>query len=298
MRYTNLLSTLSHKRASFHISKTQKRMNNKLKIGDFAKLCHVSVKTLHHYEKKGLLIPHEIDPWTGHRFYHLSQTVRLCNILHMKSLGMSLDEIAHSLKQGNDTPELKLIEKKYKNCKLEIEKLEYQLHQLEALRSIQINDSDTSQFTIKPIPATIIASCRKSLQSFDELNHLCCNIICPEMLRLQCTCPEPQYSYFIWHNISASPKILDIEYCEAIGEMHTNTPILKFHNAPAMNHALCYQHIGPYPSIPITMTKILAYLETQHLTPIDLPRFHLIHGPWNKPTPAKYLTEIQIPLEY
>ena len=39
----------------------------KLKIGEFSKLMQVTVKTLRHYEQMGLLIPYEVDKWTGYR---------------------------------------------------------------------------------------------------------------------------------------------------------------------------------------------------------------------------------------
>ena len=37
----------------------------KLKIGEFSQMMQVTVKTLRHYEQKGLLIPDEVDEWTG-----------------------------------------------------------------------------------------------------------------------------------------------------------------------------------------------------------------------------------------
>ena len=33
----------------------------KLKIGEFSKMMQVTVKTLRHYEQKGLLLPDEVD---------------------------------------------------------------------------------------------------------------------------------------------------------------------------------------------------------------------------------------------
>ena len=44
-----------------------------LQIGEFSKICQVSVKTLHHYDKIGLLAPTEVDRITGYRFYQLEQ---------------------------------------------------------------------------------------------------------------------------------------------------------------------------------------------------------------------------------
>ena len=36
-----------------------------LSIGEFSKICQVSVKTLHHYDKLGLLVPAQVDAETS-----------------------------------------------------------------------------------------------------------------------------------------------------------------------------------------------------------------------------------------
>ena len=45
----------------------------RLKIGKFSRLMQVTVKTLRHYEQKELLIPNEVDEWTGYRYYSIGQ---------------------------------------------------------------------------------------------------------------------------------------------------------------------------------------------------------------------------------
>ena len=46
-------------------------MRQKLKIGEFFQMMQVTVKTLRHYEQLGLLLPDEVDEWTGYRYYRL-----------------------------------------------------------------------------------------------------------------------------------------------------------------------------------------------------------------------------------
>ena len=65
-----------------------------LRIGEFSQLGQVSVRTLHHYDERGLLKPAEIDNWTGYRFYSVKQLPRLNRILALKDLGFSLDQIS------------------------------------------------------------------------------------------------------------------------------------------------------------------------------------------------------------
>ena len=47
----------------------------------------VTVKTLRHYEQKGLLLPHDVDNLTGYRYYSIDQMQKLKSIreLHLDS---------------------------------------------------------------------------------------------------------------------------------------------------------------------------------------------------------------------
>ena len=65
----------------------------KLKIGEFSKMMQVTVKTLRHYEQKGLLVPDEVDEWTGYRYYTITQMQRLNTIRGLQRQGFSLEEI-------------------------------------------------------------------------------------------------------------------------------------------------------------------------------------------------------------
>lgn len=63
------------------------------KIGDFARLCRVSVKTLRYYDEIGLLKPGEVDRFTRYRFYADHQQAVLQRILALKELGFTLEQI-------------------------------------------------------------------------------------------------------------------------------------------------------------------------------------------------------------
>lgn len=61
-------------------------------VGQVAKLAHISVRTLHHYDELGLLTPSERSE-AGYRLYTESDLERLQQVLFYKELGFSLDEI-------------------------------------------------------------------------------------------------------------------------------------------------------------------------------------------------------------
>ena len=66
-------------------------------IKEAAQLSGVYVKTLHHYDKIGLLVPLKSE--NGYRTYSQEDLERLQVILYYKYLGFSLEKIAELLKE-------------------------------------------------------------------------------------------------------------------------------------------------------------------------------------------------------
>lgn len=60
--------------------------------GEFAKKANVSVRTIHYYEKKGLIRPEKVSE-SGYRYYGEEEFARIQRILTLKLLGFSLEEI-------------------------------------------------------------------------------------------------------------------------------------------------------------------------------------------------------------
>ena len=86
----------------------------KLKIGEFSRLMQVTVKTLRHYEQKGLLKPDEVDEWTGYRYYSINQMQRLQTIRDLQRLGFSLDEIKDLFEDNSHIPSIRQLTEKIK----------------------------------------------------------------------------------------------------------------------------------------------------------------------------------------
>jgi DNA-binding transcriptional MerR regulator len=69
-------------------------MSSSLAIGDFARATHMSVKTLRHYHRVGLLEPADVDPRTGYRYYTTEQIPTAQVIRRFRQLDMPLDDIS------------------------------------------------------------------------------------------------------------------------------------------------------------------------------------------------------------
>jgi DNA-binding transcriptional MerR regulator len=68
-------------------------MPSSLAIGDFSRATHLSVKTLRHYHRVGLLIPAEIDPDSSYRRYNTEQIPTAQVIRRFRNLDMPLEQI-------------------------------------------------------------------------------------------------------------------------------------------------------------------------------------------------------------
>ncbi|MCQ2301658.1 MAG: MerR family transcriptional regulator [Bacteroidales bacterium] len=272
------------------------KVNNKLKIKEFSLLCGVTVKTLRHYEKIGLLQPFEVDEWTGYRYYNVSQMQAMENIRRLKEMGFSLDEIIEMFASGSLKPTLQTLEKKIAESERELHKLQQRCTMLRNLVDSQNKIQKMEQISIQSLPEVIVASHRKTISSYNDLGRLCCEVIGPEMARLGCKCPEPGYCFTIEHN-EYRPTNIDIEYCEQVEEMGKDSEIIQFKKISAVEKAICMKHYGPYERLYQSYVELFKYIEQQGYKVIGAPRANYIDGIWNQEDPEKWLTMIQVPVE-
>lgn len=130
-------------------------MSRLFRIGDVAKLFHLSVSSLRHYEEAGLLVPEYIDSDTGYRYYSTRQFEVLNTIRYLRALDMPLPEIADFL-QNRD---IELIEEKLRHQKEVVIEKQKELNRIERKidkRLYQLHDASTCELdtvSVRNIPA-------------------------------------------------------------------------------------------------------------------------------------------------
>ena len=149
---------------------------------------------------------------------------------------------------------------------------------------------------VKSLPSRIFATHRRKIESYQELFNLCPNIIGPEMARLGCECPEPQYCFTVEYQEEYG-KDIDIEYFEAVAERKEESELIKFKELPEVPKALCINHYGAYEKMPATFAELYSYAEANGYQPDAQARFNYIDGIWNKETEDEWMTEIQLPVK-
>ena len=96
-------------------------------IGEVARLFHMSVSSLRHYESLGLLSPEYINPDSGYRYYSTRQFEVLNTLRYLRALDMLLPEIADFL-QNRD---VETIEQKLRQQKAVVEQKLAELSRIE-----------------------------------------------------------------------------------------------------------------------------------------------------------------------
>ena len=269
----------------------------KFKIGEFSRMMQVTVKTLRHYEKKGLLLPYEVDEWTGYRYYTICQMQKLNAIRQLQRLGFTLEEIKELYEDDSHVPSVEQLTEKISKTEELLKQLMERREQLKEWLESSKKHNDMEKYSIELLPEVIVASHREVISDYGALGMLCYEKIGPEMQRLGCQCPMPGYCFTIEHSEEYSPDSIDIEYCEQVVEMGQNSHIIQFKCLPAVEKALCVKHMGPYERFYETFAEVFQYIEENGYRIIDHPRTCYIDGIWNQEDPEKWLSIIQVPIE-
>lgn len=269
----------------------------KFKIGEFSRLGRVTVKTLRHYDKIGLLKPGIVDKWTGYRYYSPDQLQKLLYIVKLKQLGFSLAEIIELYEDERHYPDISALEAKIRECEKELSILKQRHEQLKSLVAAQKKSIGMEKIYSDSLPSITVAYNRTVLPNYDALGMHLVTVVAPEMARLGCECPEPGYCFTTETAGEYKAENFEIEYCEMVKEAKEDSDIVKFKTLPAYPKAMCMKVYGPYSNLRESYLELFAEIAKMGLEVIADPRANYVDGIWNQDDPAKWLTIIQVPVK-
>ena len=260
------------------------------KIGMFAQMNHITIKTLRFYEEQGLLLPAYVDGENGYRYYTMNQMADIQRITALKQAGFTLDDIK-LINQGADTAYL-LSTKKAALLK-KIAELTSQIAVIDGYLSGPAGTLD-APVLIRTIPAVTVASMKKRIDSYDELFSLMPEMGA-EMERLGCRCALPEYCFTHYLEPGFRDEHILIETCEAVTEKKEDSALVKFRELPEIT-AACIFHKGSYSNFSESYAAILRFIEENGYKICGNIRENYIDGIWNKDREEDWLSEIQIPV--
>ncbi|NLL78651.1 MAG: MerR family transcriptional regulator [Clostridiales bacterium] len=271
--------------------KKPKEPSRLYRIGMFAGMNHVTVKTLRHYDEQGLLKPAYVDEESGYRYYQVSQIADLHQILALKNVGFNLEEIKEI--QMGKMDRTQLIRKKQEILG-ELSRLTDKLAQLESyLAGESLNLS--APVLVKSLPEVTVASMQTVVKSYDALFDAMPKMG-EEMERLGCVCAQPEYCFTHYLEPGYKEEQVRIETCEAVTERKEDSELIQFKVFPEVKEAACIFHKGSYNDFSKSYAVVLKYIEENGYEICGNIRESYIDGVWNKESEKEWLSEIQIPV--
>ena len=240
-----------------------------LKIGDFSQLGQVSVRTLHHYDDRGLLKPARIDDWTGYRFYSMEQLPRLNRILALKDLGFSLDQIGRLV--DDDVPAEQLrgmlalkqaeIERQLTVGRTRLLRVEARLRQIE-----QEGEPSPYEVVLKKTAPQTIASTRTTVPTLEDMPTFRCDLYDELYGSLKRHRVEPGTPEFaLYHTVEYLKRDIDMEAAVAVDGPRGAGPEgggnrLAFRGLPAVREMASVVHEGSAWEIPKAITALFGWI--------------------------------------
>lgn len=261
-------------------------------IGEFSKLCGLSVKTLRFYHDEGVLLPAAVDDQSGYRYYSDGQLETARVIGYLRSLDFGLDEIKQIIHGGADeTDVLAIVERQQAALEERIRRDRRAVRSLkqfleEERRSIAMVRA-SYEVEEKVVPPLLIAGIRMRGKYAD------------------CGRGFSQIARSLGRYIAGKPLMLhyDAEYHDADADFEACLPLRRAKDVPGISvrelpggRCASLVHRGPYDQLGRSYAKLLAYIHDRGYATVMPTREVYLKGPGMifKGNPRNYLTEIQI----
>jgi len=265
------------------------------RIGMFSKLGRVTIKTLHHYDEVGLLIPAHVDEENGYRYYTTNQLFRLNEIVALRQMGFSIPEISAIVDGHNVTGILMQrkaeLESEARNVTDQLFRLTHYIHEQKEGKKMNY------QAVIKEIPAFTVYSARYTIPNYAALNE-----IMPALgekvgkANPGIKCVEPGYCFNVYLDGEYRDTDIHVEICEAVVSRGKDGDGIVFKDIPAIT-VVSVLHRGAYEKIGAAYAYAVQWAEQNGYSIVDNVRESYIDGIWNKDHVDDWLTEIQVPVE-
>ena len=271
-----------------------------LKISQFARFGMVSVKALRFYDELGLLRPAQIDEETGYRNYRVEQLKRLNQILALKDLGFSLEQVKSILETGLGSDQIRLLlaqkqaelEEEFAMIGDRLKRVRVRLRQLE-----QEGEMPEYEVVLKRVEPIRVASVRGVIPSMD--------LVTPTLIRLY----DEVISHInaeggrfagpaldLWHEMGMKETDINVEAAMPISGELADGERVKVSTLPAVESMACVILHGDFSGMGKAHATVNEWIHANGYKHSGPGREVYLHYDRNGDT-SQFVTEIQYPVE-
>ena len=280
-----------------------------LKIGDFARLSRVSVKTVRYYDDIGLLSPSQVDQFTSYRYYTVDQLARIHRIMALKDLGLSLEQIQRMLDADLSREQLQgmfalrqaELQQQVHDVRARLAQVEFRLRMLkmeDEMPTIDIKVTEvppvsglTARGPIRVQPDTLTLG--NSTEPYAERGRMFLEALARYKLAL-----NPPIS--IYYDFDPAADFWDVKTIlplvarpdEAI--VLSDNTVMDWETVPGLPMAATYIFNGPYDQISEQLLVVERWMAENGYRRGHQSRAIFHRGPMHFGPQAEFVTEIQI----
>jgi len=267
-----------------------------IRIGDFSKLSHASVKTLRYYDEMGLLRPVKVDRLTGYRYYAVDQLPRLNRILALKDLGFTLEQIAHLLNDRLPAEQIRgMLRLKQAEIQQRVEDDRERLARVEArLRQIEQEDAMSKyDVVIKKVAPQRVAAVRDVVANYGAQGQLWNELegfLARHSVRPAAPCLT------VYYDTEYKERDVDLEVCEVVSGALPADERVRVRELPGVDTMACAVHHGPFTTLNQAYAALMQWVEANGYRIAGPNREVYLRSSGQQDDPT-CVTEIQVPVE-
>ncbi|GAB3161260.1 MerR family transcriptional regulator [Micromonospora sonneratiae] len=256
-----------------------------LAIGQFARLCRLSVKQLRHYDDVGLLPPAHVDPVTGYRYYGRDQVRDALAIALLRTLDVPLSAIAQTLR-GDASAQTAALRAERDRLEARLARQRNTLAALERLLRDGLLQQEVG-LTREPPRRLLVAQAVCAPDGIGVAIAGC-------MTQLSGVLPGLSWTPPMW---GLFPVDVDRQMHIAVGVESAADPVggTTVEYLPG-GPAVVATHVGPYEHLALTYQAMFAWIHERGLHPNGPVREAYLTDPTTS-DPTQLATRIVIPIE-
>ncbi|MEV0429042.1 MerR family transcriptional regulator [Micromonospora sp. NPDC050495] len=268
-------------------------------IGEFAALGRVSVRMLRHYDRIGLLRPAAVDPRTGYRHYQAAQLGRLNQVIALKELGLTLDQVRAVLDDDLDVAELRgMLRLRRAQLAAQVAADTARLAAIEArLRMLETEGRMTEgNVVLKEIPPVRVAELTAVAASYEgpDIGPVI-QPLYPELFRrLDPADVQPTGPGIAWYERRDDGEAVVVHAGVTVGADPSAARDFAVVDLPALPAAATVLHHGPMDAVEASMRVLARWSEENGWRAEGYARE--VYLDYRPDAPEKGVTELQIPV--
>lgn len=267
------------------------------RIGEFSRLVRVSPRMLRHYEKCGMIVPAEIDPFTGYRGYSAGQIPLLSKIVSLRDVGFSIDEITEILPRYDDAAYLdRMLQRRAEAVKHAMAAEQEKLDKIAEMSNKMRKERNTMLYDVelKSLPSVKVLSLRGVIPAYNQ-EGLLWEKLSGFVMENGIECVAGGYS--IYYDEEYKEADVDVEIALPVKNLGESKGEFVFRELEAVPMAATVRFSGPYDGgYDAASEKLAEWMESSGYGFAGNMRGQVIVGYDKTQDPSQFLTELQVPV--